>query len=365
MPLFFELKSVIFSTAHTCRQSKRSHMKLITAFIITITLFISTPVIICAEEIIINAVGDIMLAGRWAGKIKKMGYDYPFAAVKNELADGDINIANLESPLARGGSEFTEKKFRFRAEPQVAPAIRKAGFNLVTLANNHSMDFGYGALEETMLNLEKSGIVWIGAGKNLDEARQMVVFKVKGKKVAFLGYSLTQPVEFFAAAGQGGTAPAVAGIYAKDIAAARKEADYVIVSFHWGTEGKHVAHQGQITVAHKAIDAGADVVIGHHPHVLQGLERYKKGIIFYSLGNFVFASSSKTSKTSVIVKLRLSDTVREAEIVPLDVFNKRVNFQPKPLAGEDAAAVIHDMNSYSKSHKTAVEDRNGRYYVKF
>jgi len=340
-------------------------MKLITAFIITITLYISTPAVIYAGEIIINAVGDVMLAGRWAGKIKKYGYDYPFAAVKGELADGDINIANLESPLARRGSEFTEKKFRFRAEPEVAPAIRKAGFNLVTLANNHSMDFGYAALEETMLNLETAGVVWIGAGKNLDEARRAVVYTIKGKKVAFLGYSLTQPVEFFATVGQGGTAPAVASIYVKDIAAARKEADYVIVSFHWGTEGRNHAHQGQVTVAHKAIDAGADVVIGHHPHVLQGLERYKKGIIFYSLGNFVFASSSKTSKTSAIVKLRLNDSNKEAEIVPLDVFNKRVNFQPKPLAGAEAAEVIKDLNHYSKHHQTVIENRNGRYYVKF
>jgi poly-gamma-glutamate capsule biosynthesis protein CapA/YwtB (metallophosphatase superfamily) len=339
-------------------------MKLITAFIITVSLFMSMPAKVTAEEIIIHAVGDVMLAGRWAGKIRKMGYDYPFAAVKHELLSGDINIANLESPVARKGEEFLEKKFRFRADPEVAAAIRRAGFNLVTLANNHSMDFGSVALLETMRHLKAAGIAWIGAGRNLAEAREMALYTVKGKRVAFLGYSLTQPEEFYATPLQPGTTPAIAGIYAKDIAAARKEADYVIVSFHWGTEGSNFAHAGQRSAAHRAIDAGADVVIGHHPHVLQGIERYKDGIIFYSLGNFTFASDSKTSKNSAIIRLSLGST-REAEILPLDVYNRRVNFQPRLLAGNDAENVISDINRYSRQFKTVIENRGGRYYVKF
>ena len=214
--------------------------------------------------------------GAWSRTIKVKGYDYPFGATKAELAKGDINLANLESPVAAGGVEFTGKKFRFRAEPEVAFAIKKAGFNVVTLANNHSMDFGGKALAETMLNLKGVGIAWVGAGVTLAEARKAAIFDVKGKKVAFLGYSLTQPNEFYAASQRAGTVPGYGKFFEADIAAARREADYVIVSFHWGTEGSFQVKPYQRTAAHKAIAAGADVVIGHHPHVLQGVERYRK-----------------------------------------------------------------------------------------
>jgi poly-gamma-glutamate capsule biosynthesis protein CapA/YwtB (metallophosphatase superfamily) len=139
------------------------------------------PLCAQSEEIVVSAVGDIMLAGRWAPLLKKKGYDHPFGGVTAALADSDINLANLESPIANGGREYTSKKFRFRAEPEVAKAIRKAGFNLVTLANNHSMDFGGGALAETMANLEAAGIAWIGAGENLAEARRMAIFTVKDR----------------------------------------------------------------------------------------------------------------------------------------------------------------------------------------
>src|SRR5262249_52440140 len=156
------------------------------------------------------------------------------------------------------------------------------------------------------------------------EARRMAIYTVKGAKVAFLGYSLTQPVEFFAGKSSPGTAPGWEQIYTVDIARARSQADYVIVSFHWGKEGSDTVHPNQRNAAHRAIEAGADAVIGHHPHVLQGVERYKGGIIFYSLGNFVFASKGKCADTSAIIRLQLDGKVREAEILPLDILHRRV-----------------------------------------
>ena len=208
-----------------------------TLIILAVILLTAMPPYSYGEGIVIGATGDIMLAGRWAPLLKKQGYDQPFSGVAATLAKSDINLANLESPIARGGKEYTAKKFRFRAEPEVAKAMRKAGFNLVTLANNHSMDFGPEALTETMTNLETAGITWVGAGENLAKARRIAFFIVKGKKIAFLGYSLTQPVEFFAARQRPGTAPGYENIFTPDIARARREADYVIVSFHWGQEG--------------------------------------------------------------------------------------------------------------------------------
>lgn len=340
-------------------------MKSSAALIITVALLFLATTLAAADEIVINAVGDIMLAGRWAPALRKAGYDYPFGGVKAELSQGDINLANLESPLARCGTEFSSKKFRFRGEPQIARAMRSAGFNLVTLANNHSMDFGWNALAETRRHLGDAGIAWIGAGENLDEARRMAIFTVKGKKIAFLGYSLTQPIEFFASRTRPGTAPGYAGLVTTDVANARRQADYVIVSFHWGREASGAVQAYQRDTAHRAIEAGADVIIGHHPHVLQGVERFKHGIIFYSLGNFTFASKSTTADVSAVVRLRLNDNRRTAELLPLDVLHRRVGFQPRLLSGAKGAAVIDTINQLSRPFKTGFPAHNGRYTLTF
>ncbi len=344
---------------------QKSQMKsIITNILIAVTL-LSQPLSLHAEEIVINAVGDIMLAGKWAPILRQKGYDHPFNGVKNELAPGDINIANLESPIAEGGEEYSEKKFRFRAELQAAKAIRDAGFNLVTLANNHSMDFGSEALAETLQHLSDNGIAWIGAGKNLSEARKIALYTIKGKRIAFLGYSLTQPVKFFAGQNRPGTAPGYENMVTADIANARSQADYVIVSFHWGKEAINTVQPYQRTAAHKAIEAGADVIIGHHPHILQGIERYKNSIIFYSLGNFTFASKSKTADVSAIIRLKLNDGHREAEILPLDVLHRRVGFQPQLMTGDKGADVIEKLNTLSKPFKTEIQSKDGKYLLTF
>jgi poly-gamma-glutamate synthesis protein (capsule biosynthesis protein) len=335
-----------------------------TSFIL-ITALICMPLKVQAEEIVINAVGDVMLAGKWTATISQNGYEYPFQGVAAELKKGDITIANLESPIARGGSEYTGKKFRFRAEPQVAEALNKSGINLVTLANNHSMDFGGPALVETMKNLKSAGIAWIGAGETLAEARKMALYTIKSRKIAFLGYSLTQPAEFFAGNSRPGTVPGYENIFAEDIKRARQQADYVIVSFHWGTEGRSDIQQYQRTAAHKAIDAGADVIIGHHPHVLRGIERYKTGIVFYSLGNFTFANKGTSAAAGAMVRLRFSEGKREAELLPLDIFYRRVGFQPQPVSGRQASGIIEHLNMLSTPLNTRIESLEGRYVVLF
>ena len=333
--------------------------------ICTACLLLLAALPVTGEEIVINAVGDIMLAGRWKAALIKKGYDFPFAGIRSALAGADINLANLESPIATKGTEYIAKQFRFRASPELAPALRKAGFQLVSLANNHSMDFGGQALVETMENLKAAGVAWIGAGENLEEARKMALYTVKGKKIAFLGYSLTQPTAFFAGQQRPGTVPGYEKLVAADVASARRQADYVIVSFHWGKEGSGSVQSYQRNAAHRAIDAGADAVIGHHPHVLQGVERYNGGIIFYSLGNFTFASKSPAADIGALVRLRLNGTARAAEILPLDVLNSRVHFQPQPLTGKRAESVINRLNTLSRPFKTSIEIRDNRYYVGF
>lgn len=340
-------------------------MKSIAAYFLVFTILLCLPLQLHAEEIVITAVGDIMLAGKWAPQLKQKGYDQPFLGVKNALTSSDINFANLESPISQNGKEYNGKKFRFRADPLAAQALREAGFNLVTLANNHSMDFGGDALTDTLKHLDKNGIAWVGAGENLSEASKMALYTIKGKKIAFLGYSLTKPFEFFAGKDRPGTSPGYDKLMTGDITSARRQADYVIVSFHWGKEANSTIQTYQRATAHKAIEAGADVIIGHHPHILQGIERYKSGIIFYSLGNFIFASKSKVADSSAMIRLKLTDGHREAEILPLDVQHRRVGFQPQLLNGARGAAVIEQLNDLSKSFKTEIHPRDGAYFITF
>jgi poly-gamma-glutamate synthesis protein (capsule biosynthesis protein) len=315
------------------------------------------------EEIVLNAVGDIMLAGSGAPTYARVGYGYPFAATRHHLQQGDLAIGNLEAPLTSRGQEFRDKRFRFRADPAAATALREAGFTVLTLANNHILDYGYDGLQDTTDLLDRNGILHAGAGETLEAARRAAIFTVKGKQLAFLAYSLTLPKEFYASGSRPGTAPGYPSFFTDDIAKARQTADYVIVSFHWGTERAEQPHSRQIAAAHRAIDAGADVVLGHHPHVLQGIERYKDGVILYSLGNFAFGSLSPSSRQSVIARITLEEGVRDVEFIPLNVQNSTVRFQPRVMAPPGGDAVIAHLNRISAHLGTTIVTSDGRHLL--
>jgi poly-gamma-glutamate capsule biosynthesis protein CapA/YwtB (metallophosphatase superfamily) len=317
-----------------------------------------------AQQIILNAVGDIMLAGNATATFTRTGYDFPFAATCQTLKTADINIGNLEAPLTENGTEFTGKKFRFKTSPKAAAALKRAGFTVLTLANNHMMDFGSTGLRETLRQLDSENIAYTGAGCNLAAARQPAMLSLKGSKIAFLAYSLTLPTEFYAKKHQPGTAPGFATFYREDIIKSKAAADYVVVSFHWGAEKSTRPKAYQIQAAHRAIDAGADLILGHHPHVLQGIERYKKGIILYSLGNFAFGSMSSGSKTSMIARIIFDHGIREVELIPLNVLNAEVRFQPKIARGKRGMAVIRHMSRLSAQFGTVIGTDGNRYFIK-
>ncbi|MBT0651938.1 CapA family protein [Geomobilimonas luticola] len=321
------------------------------------------PTFARGEEIVLNAVGDIMLAGSGTPTYARLGYDYPFAATRHHLQRGDLAIGNLEAPLTSRGREFRDKRFRFRADPAAATALREAGFTVLTLANNHMLDYGYEGLRDTADLLDRHGILHAGAGDTLEAARRAATITVKGKRLAFLAYSLTLPQEFYATDRRPGTAPGYSPFFADDIAKARQTADYVIVSFHWGTEGAERPHSRQVAAARRAIDAGADVVLGHHPHVLQGIERYKDGVILYSLGNFAFGSLSPSSRQSVIARITLEEGVRGVEFIPLNVQNSTVLFQPRVLESGRGDAVIAHLNRISAQLGTAIVTSDGRHLL--
>lgn len=229
--------------------------------------------------------GDIMLDNT-PGQELAAGRD-PFAAFSNLLSQADLAVGNLECSVATSGTP-EDKKFTFRADPRVLPVLARH-FGAVGLANNHSGDFGKGALVETMAHLRENRIPFFGAGENLAAAHEPLIVTRKGLKIAFLAYDEFKPRSFEAGPEQPGVAWSEDEQVAFDIHHARAlGADIVLPFMHWGWEGEGAPCARQRELAHKLIDAGADAVIGGHPHVTQGAETYHGKPILYSLGNFVF-----------------------------------------------------------------------------
>jgi poly-gamma-glutamate synthesis protein (capsule biosynthesis protein) len=249
----------------------------------------------------------------------------PGGAALRWLGDAAATFVNLEAPLCNGGRP-ADKLINLRASPALARPLRQAGVTVATLANNHALDFGAEGLVETLRSLQDVGIQTVGAGASLDEAFAPAVVRVGDTRVACLGMASTLPPGFAAGptwAGiapvrvtysvlldapaldeQPGMSPYVATACVESdvrraeeaVKAARAAADVVIVAIHWGVpHGWLVAYQGPLAayqqpLGRRLVDAGADVVVGHHPHTVHGVERYRSGVICYSLGNFLFHS---------------------------------------------------------------------------
>jgi poly-gamma-glutamate synthesis protein (capsule biosynthesis protein) len=236
-------------------------------------------------------VGDVM-PGRAVGRrILEYGGDYtrPFARIAPWLRQADLTIVNLEGALSDEIMPPDDPTtFYFVGSGAFCEGLVYAGVDGASLANNHSMNFGQVGMQHTLALLEESGIVAFGAGMDLNQARRPALFEVEGVRFAFLGYDGISHELYGADAHDAGTAPAYADLVMTDIAAARELADVVIPYFHWGWEYTSNPSPWQQEMAHLAVQAGADVVLGSHPHWVQGLERYQGVAILYSLGNFVF-----------------------------------------------------------------------------
>lgn len=307
------------------------------------------------------AVGDIMLDGTSRPVLAQNGYDYAFAGVKHLFGNAPIVFGNLEGPLTDRGNAEQDKTYTFRSPPdKVSRALVGAGFNVVSLANNHTLDYGAEGLAQTIETLETAGIAYAGAGPNLKAARRPAILEVGDKRVAILGYSLTLPENFYAASGRPGTAFGHEGHVRADVQAARKQADIVLVAFHWGQEGKTELREYQVRLGRLAIDAGAAAVIGHHPHILQAVEHYKDGVILYSLGNFTFGSYSRRARVSAVAELVFDgDRVRELRMHPINVNNFEVEFQPRPLPPAAAERVVAELRELSAARQTQVASEAG------
>ena len=261
-------------------------------------------------EVSMIAVGDIMLSRSVAGKIAEHGVDYPFAATSDYLHSADIVFANLENPITPG-PVVPPLSFTFHANPGVEVGLKNAGFTILNLANNHTPNYGAAGIADTIKYLDNAGIAHIGAGKNLAEAEQPFYLEKNGIKFALIGYNDSDvvPASYGAAVNHAGTNIMSIDKVTRDVALAKQNADIVIVSMHSGIEYQPNPDDSQISFARAAIDAGADLVLGHHPHVIETAEKYKGKYIFYSLGNFVFDQAfSKDVREGMTLKLNFDKT---------------------------------------------------------
>jgi poly-gamma-glutamate synthesis protein (capsule biosynthesis protein) len=292
-------------------------------------------------SVVLRFGGDCLLSGYYESAV-----DSPDRAFRNFdlFQDDDLSFVNLESCVTTRG-EAVAKPYNFRTNPRFIAVLRAAGIDLVNIANNHIYDYGDQGLYDTISSLDSLGLPYVGAGKNEAEAHRPFLATLRGKRFAFLGYY------------RGGEAPPAQGnrpgvaerslrLMSRDIRSARRNqhADHVIVSLHWGKEKSETPERWQRRVARALIDAGADAVIGHHPHVLQGIERYRKGIIAYSLGNLIFGGNSRDTYDTAILELRWSGAGPEYTVIPVRV----EGFRASALRGPAGDRLVKHVQSLSR-----------------
>jgi len=303
------------------------------------------------ERVSLIAVGDVSFSRAGERIIKKeKDINYPFLKIKDYLKSGDIVFANLETPIT-SGPEIPNFAMIFRSNPGTEKALKQAGFSLLSLANNHTLNFAEKGLKDTLAYLESVGIQYVGAGENRQKAYQPVYIEKKGIKFAFLAYSDggLVPDTYEAGENHAGIAFINQEEMMKAVRKARAKADFVIVSLHAGTEYTDTPNDLQVNFAHAAVDAGADLIIGHHPHVVQPLEQYRGKYIFYSLGNFVFDQPQKReTREGLAIKVYFSkEKIEKISLLPVVMENLA---QPR-MASEDEADKILARLKFSLKHQ--------------
>jgi poly-gamma-glutamate synthesis protein (capsule biosynthesis protein) len=284
------------------------------------------------RSITLMLVGDIMLDRGVEYVINSYGggdYKFPFLKIADYLKEADILFGNLEGPISNKG-ERVGSIYSFRNNLAVIEGLNFAGFDILSVANNHIFDYGREAIEDTFNRLKTAGIDYVGGGFNEIEAYSPIIREVNGTKIAFLAYT-NLGSKFWAAKGEElGIAWLEKERMEKEVKEAKSQADIVITSFHYGEEYYLEPTSFQVSISRAAIDAGADLVIGHHPHVAQKIEKYRTGYIAYSLGNFVFDQGFSEETTKGLILKVLVENGKIKKIIPIEIEINKL-FQPELL----------------------------------
>ncbi|MCM3783136.1 CapA family protein [Neobacillus mesonae] len=308
-----------------------------------------------SKSIVINFAGDVQFAGKVEELLEREGFDYPYQHLGDLFHKDDLTFINLETPVTTGGEAALGKTYVYKSSPKALEAMAEAGVDAVNLANNHILDQGLGGLEDTLKFLDDYKIKYVGAGKDRKKAYSPVYYKAGGMRIALLGFTRVIPeANWRAEAGKPGVADAYDSTEAvKAIQKAKKDADLVIVMAHWGEERKITPNEHQKTLGEQFVDAGADLVIGGHPHVLQGLESYKGKWIAYSTGNFIFSRSTteETWRTAIFQATCEKSGNCSMKLIP---YHAELG-QPVPMEQEDGLALLKDIEARSFGAKIGAD----------
>lgn len=318
-----------------------------------------------SEEVSLVAVGDILYSGGVERIIGKQdNINYPFLKIQDYLKSADLIFGNLETPITQG-IEIPTFEMIFRSNPGTEQALKQAGFFILSLANSHTPDFGEKGLKDTFNYLNNAGIKYVGAGRNEQEAYQPIYIEKKGIKFAFLAYNDIDVVPDFykASSNRAGTAFMQTDKMVEAIKEAKQKSDFVIISMHAGTEYSDKPNNSQVNFAHAAIDAGADLVIGYHSHVVQALEKYKGKFIFYSLGNFIFDQPFREeTKQGLIVKIYFTKyKISKISFLPVVMENLA---QPRMANNGEAEKILKRLNFPLNSRNVYLWDSDKNNFQK-
>ena len=287
------------------------------------------------------SVGDILLGSTAAPQLAAKGFDWPFEQVQPLLSRADIVVGNLAAPITSAAKKTSgEKDYSYKVSQASAPALKRAGFHAVSLGNNHVLDFGIPGMRDTIAALRTNNIEAFGAGASEDDARRGLVHDFGTLRIGWIGCGDdgTEP-KALAKGKRGGFVLLSEKNLEEDIASMRKHADVVVVSVHWGKNYKGVT-EAQQKLGRRAIELGADIVVGHHPHVAQGIEIYQGKPILYSVGNFVFGTKGryegKQAYGLVTRWLFEGKTLKWILATPIAVNNEMVKYQPQRVSASEA-----------------------------
>ncbi|MGD0223836.1 MAG: CapA family protein [Terriglobia bacterium] len=262
--------------------------------------------------------GDVMLS-RAVGlhMAAQKDWSLPFHLIEDTLRSADLRYCNLECPVSDRGHNL-HHLYSFRADPRVIEGLKATGFNVASQANNHTYDWGPEALLDSLERLRAAGIQPVGAGQNILAAHYPLLVHVGGLRVAFLAYVDIDPKEATAGVDRPGVAWLDPGQALADIRFSRPLADLVIVCPHWGVEYASQPTRDQVELAHQMIDAGADMIVGSHPHVVQPLEKYHDHWIAYSLGNFIFDQQDYATHHGLMLQVKVREK-QITEVLPIPI----------------------------------------------
>ena len=295
------------------------------------------------------------------------GYQYPFTLTVDLVRDADLAVANLEAPITDGGVRFPlYKDYVYRAPARSAEALAWAGFDVLGLANNHTLDYGAEGLADTIANAAKSGMLTAGAGATPADARRGVIATVGSVRIGLLAYCEKQIlwrvyVDQFARRGHPGVAALVDADLRADIARLRPLVDVLVVSLHLG-DNYAPPSASTLRWSRRAIDLGADLVVNHHPHLAHPVLLHHGRPILLSLGNYAFGTPGRPPLDYGWLALAQIERRRlvRIEIVPLAVQNAQVQFRPEPLRDEELARALERLRTESKKYGADVRIERGR-----